>query len=431
MISMNYTILRIAALTAAFGLISSCGFRRAKYDNPIAKDSEQPDKILFDKAIADVEKGRYEVARLTLQTLMNTYDTSEYLAKAKLAYADSWFREGGSNGLAQAEAEYKDFILFYPTMEEAAEAQEKVCMIHYKQMEKADRDPLHAIRAEDECRNLLVQFPNSKFAPRVQQLLRNIQEAIAEGEFRRGYFYHAKGSHPAAAHRLEDMANHYPLYSKADEANFLLADSYGKMGPRFRQRAGAAYQKIVREYPLSPRVDEAKRRLTAMEIAIPEADPVAYNRMKYELENRDKANLADHAFGIFKRGPDMRAAAKAGSPAMTSLRPSVPVSVPVPGETSAGFTGDVTVAPVTDGSALDTQPDARTRPPGAAAATEAQPAGNEAVPAAGQPSAAPQGANAVEANGNGQTVAAENGKENGKKKQQQKKKEDKKKKNGK
>jgi outer membrane protein assembly factor BamD len=431
MLSMNYRILRIAALIAAFGLISSCGFRRAKYENPIAKDSEQPDKVLFDKAVVDMEKGRYEVARLTLQTLMNTYDTSEYLAKAKLAYADSWFREGGSNGLAQAEAEYKDFILFYPTMEEAAEAQEKVCMIHYKQMEKADRDPLHAVRAEDECRNLLVQFPNSKFAPRVQQLLRNIQEAIAEGEFRRGYFYHNKGSHPAAAHRLEDMANHYPLYSKADEANFLLADSYGKMGPRFRQRAGAALQKIVREYPLSPRVDEAKRRLTAMEMPVPEADPVAYNRMKYELENRDKPNLTDHAFGIFKRGPDMSAAAKAGSPAMTSLRPSVPVSVPVPGATTAGgFTGDVTVAPVTGTSALDTQPDARGRQPGAPGEAGEQPAGAETAPAPGQPAVAQPETAAPQA-ATGSQAVEDNAKNNGKKKKQPKKKEESKKKNGK
>src|SRR5258708_11852402 len=102
--------------------LSSCG--RKKYENPITKDTQQPDKVLFDKAIGDMERGRYEVARLTLQTLMNTYDTSEYLAKAKLAYADSWFREGGTHGLAQAEAEYKDFILFYPTMEESADAQE-------------------------------------------------------------------------------------------------------------------------------------------------------------------------------------------------------------------------------------------------------------------------------------------------------------------
>src|SRR5271157_6592397 len=102
---------------------------RHKYENPINKDTQQPDKVLFDTSIDDIEHGRYERARLTLQTMMNTYDTSEYLAKAKLAVADSWYREGGSHGFAQAEAEYKDFILFYPTMEEAAESQEKICMI--------------------------------------------------------------------------------------------------------------------------------------------------------------------------------------------------------------------------------------------------------------------------------------------------------------
>src|SRR6187399_787399 len=196
----------LAAVIAAT-MLSGCGFRRKKYENPIGKDTEQPDKVLFDKAIKDIEKGRYEVARLTLNTLQNTYDTSEFMAKAKLAIADSWMREGGSHALAQAEAEYKDFILFYPTMEESAEAQEKVCNIHYRQMEKPDRDVNHAMRANDECSNLLQQFPNSKFAPRVAQTLRNIQEALAEGEFRVGAFYHKKGSFPSAANRLETMVN--------------------------------------------------------------------------------------------------------------------------------------------------------------------------------------------------------------------------------
>src|SRR5450631_3539864 len=126
--------------TLIAGMAASGGFRRKKYENPITKDTQQPDKVLFDKAIADIEHGRYEVARLTLNTMINTYDTSEYLAKAKLAVADSWYREGGTHGLAQAEAEYKDFILFYPQMEESAESQWKVCQIHYKQMDKADRD---------------------------------------------------------------------------------------------------------------------------------------------------------------------------------------------------------------------------------------------------------------------------------------------------
>src|SRR5580704_16451320 len=108
---------------AAILLTGGCGFHRKKYENPITKNTDQPDKVLFDKSIADIEKGRYEVARLTLNTLINTYDSSEFLAKAKLAIADSWMRQSGAEGYAQAEAEYKDFQLFYPTMEEAPEAQ--------------------------------------------------------------------------------------------------------------------------------------------------------------------------------------------------------------------------------------------------------------------------------------------------------------------
>ena len=147
------------------GLLSSCSFRRKKYENPITKDTQQPDKMLLDKAMKDIERGRYDIARLTLQTMISTYDTSEFLAKAKLMVADSWFREGGTNGLAQAEAEYKDFILFYPTLDEAAEAQEKVCRIEYNQMDKPDRDMEHALRADEECRQVLGPVPQQPVRP--------------------------------------------------------------------------------------------------------------------------------------------------------------------------------------------------------------------------------------------------------------------------
>src|SRR5580698_6429736 len=177
---------RFAAVLLALAILPISSPAKKKYANPITKDTQQPDKVLFDLAIQDIEHGRYERARLELQTMMNTYDNSEFLAKAKLAVADSWYREGGAHGFAQAEAEYKDFILFYPTMEEAAEAQEKICKMQYQQVEKADRDPVHAFRADDECRNVLVQFPNSKFAPEVAQILRNIQEVLADREFKVG-----------------------------------------------------------------------------------------------------------------------------------------------------------------------------------------------------------------------------------------------------
>jgi hypothetical protein len=73
---------------------------------------------------------------------------------------------------------------------------------------------------------------------------------------------------------------------------------------------------------------------------------------------------------------------------MTPLRPTVPVSVPQPGQTAAGFTGDVTVAPLTDSSALDKLPDARqgktdgSQPSGESAAAGSSPEGAGAAPAA-------------------------------------------------
>jgi hypothetical protein len=138
----------LAAVIAAT-MLSGCGFRRKKYENPIGKDTEQPDKVLFDKAIRDIEKGRYEVARLTLNTLQNTYDTSEFMAKANSPSPIA----GCANMAPRARPGRRRIRLHpHPTMEESAEARE-ARNIHYRQMEKPDRDVNHAMRANDECSN--------------------------------------------------------------------------------------------------------------------------------------------------------------------------------------------------------------------------------------------------------------------------------------
>jgi outer membrane protein assembly factor BamD len=387
-----------AALAAAMVLLTSCSHKR-KYENPITKETQQPDKVLFDRAVNDMEHGRYSVARLTLQTLMNTYDTSEFLAKAKLATADSWYREGGESGMAQAEAEYKDFILFYPAMEESAEAQEKVCDIHYRQMQKADRDPTHAIRAEDECRQVLVQFPNSKYAPQAEQRLRDIQEVLAEAEYRVGRFYQNKGSNFAAANRLQTLADNYPIYSQADEAVWSAAESWSRLGDRYEKQQIAQLTRLVRDYPLSVHVEDAKARLQALNAPVPQADPVAMARMQYELENRTKRGFFGNVWGGFSMHPDLSMAAKSGKPQMQGMRPSIPANVPPLAAGMLGTSGDITVSVPGDASALENNPDARAVPPEQASAGAGAPAeaGAQAAPgeagaqtAAGQAAATPQ-----------------------------------------
>ena len=363
----SYQLVPKRAILAALslGLLASCIHK--KYDTPITKNTQQPDKILFDQAVKDIEHGRYEVARISLQTLMNTYESSEYMAKAKLAIADSWYREGGANGMAQAEAEYKDFILFYPQIEESAEAQNRVCDIHYKQMDKSDRDWSQTLRAETECRQVLQQFPNSKFVPQATQRLRNIQESLAEHEFVVGNFYWKREMNPAAANRLTALVDQYPLYSKAGESLYEAGDAYSKMGPRFRKQAGEEFSKIIREYPLSNRADEAKNRLEDLELPVPQTDPAALARAQQEQANYRKPSMMSRSMGLLKGGPDVTHAAHVGQPTMTDPKATLPASIPVPANaealTSAGSGGtattDVSATQAGSNSALDKSPDAR------------------------------------------------------------------------
>src|ERR1700686_778236 len=198
-----------------------------KVVNPLASvGSKQPDKVLFDRAMDAMKHNKFDVARLTLQTLINTYPDSEYIARAKLGVADSWYAEGGSTAMAQAEIEYNDFETFFPNMPEAAEAQLKIANIHFQQMEKADRDYTHAMRAQEEYRKMILEYPDSKLLPQAKQRLLEVQEVLGEREFEIGRFYYLRDSYPASIARLQSLVDKYPLYSRADEAFYLLGQNY-------------------------------------------------------------------------------------------------------------------------------------------------------------------------------------------------------------
>src|SRR5208283_6055528 len=136
------------------------------------------------------------------------------------------YAEGGTTAMQQAEIEYKDFRTFFPNMAEAAEAQLKVANIHYQEMEKPERDFTHAVRAEDEYRALIQEYPDSKLVPRAKQRLREVQEVLAEREYEIGRFYYLRLAYPAAIARLKTLVERYPLYSGADESLFLLGQAY-------------------------------------------------------------------------------------------------------------------------------------------------------------------------------------------------------------
>ena len=260
--------------------------------DPPPKSNLAPDKVLYDRAQDAIKHGRYEVARLQLQALLNTYPDSEYLAQAKLAIGDSYFKEGGAGNLNLATDEYKSFITFFPFLPEAAYAQMQIAMVHYRRMDRSDRDHTEAQLAEQEFQTFLQKYPDSPLVAQSTQRLREIQEALADSDFRIASFYYTRKSYRASASRLGELVERYPLYSNTDQALLMLGSIWERapvaskedeaLSAARRELAVRIYQKIVTDYPLSPEVPRAKERLKALGAPIPQPDAAALARMQQE-----------------------------------------------------------------------------------------------------------------------------------------------------
>jgi outer membrane protein assembly factor BamD len=359
-----------------------------------ADNNAQPDKILYDRAMDDVKHGRQEVGRLNMQTLINTYPDSEYLAKAKLAIADSYYKEGGTSNLALAISGYKDFGVFFPFLPEATYAQMQVAMAHYKQMDKPDRDRSHAVAAEDEFQIFLQKYPNDPLAPQAEQHLREVQEVLAEGEYRIGYYYYVKNDKRAAAARLLAVTNRYPLYSKSDQALWMMGDILEKS--EHKEVAALYYSRIVKNYPLSSMVPGAKDKLKSFGAPVPQPDPNSLAWMTAEQNTpRPHKSIVKRPFDLVSNGPKVELA-KASTHGAPNLQPESdtisPSDILKPGgQSTLGGTGLVaTITPGVPGATGT----AETVTP-AAEGTTSDAAGT--APAASQPPADPAAAPASSA----------------------------------
>jgi outer membrane protein assembly factor BamD len=331
--------------------------KEAKFNPLIGKDQQLPDKQLYDKAVAQIASGHYDIGRLDLQTLLDTYPDSQYMMRAKLAVADAWYKEGGSAALTEAEQEYRDFITFFPNVPEAAEAQLRIGDIYFKQMDVPDRDYSKATHAEAEYRTMLKQYPD---APKpilddARQKLREVQEVLADREAELGAFYATHANWPASIARYQTVVDTYPLYSHMDDVLIGIGDAYeaeatvvrtevvctkklppgtrclpegakGRLLEDYDSKAAEDYRRVVLYHSAAPHVEDAKERLTGMNLPIP-TPTKEEEALSEELESsRAQYNLQKRIELLFLREPDTVTAARMGIP---TLQDPTPTTAPV------------------------------------------------------------------------------------------------------
>ncbi len=263
---------RVVLLFLAVVIAVGCGQKSADLQD----GAVPPDTTLFENGMKYLKKNQFIKARLAFQTLINTYPDSEFTPISFLSIADSFYREGGTSNLTQAEAQFKDFIIFYPTHEMADDAQMKVAAINFRLMRAPDRDPTNSKKAMLELRKFLRDYPDSPLAPTAREVLWEVEENLAYGVRMKGDFYYKKQRFEASSKRYEEVVRDYKNFSGTDATLYSWADSLERKGSV--DQAATIYERIAREFPFSEYHEKAIEKLTVLERDVPQVDQAAAER---------------------------------------------------------------------------------------------------------------------------------------------------------
>jgi len=289
----------IALLVSLWG----CG-KSVKVDAPAM---DEPDRVLYEKALNLMAKHNYALAQVTLLTFISTYQDSDYFPKAKYALAESYYREGGREGLDSAEAAFKDYIIYFRDSDLADDAQMMVAMTHVRRVQSADRDNTEARLAELELKEMIAAYPNSDLLEEAKQKLREVVEILAEGSFNIAHQYYMRKNYKASVDRLKEIEEKYPDFSKMAETLYFHAESLRQANNA--EASGSLYSEVVADFPGSPKAKLAKQRLIELNMPVPEPNPLAVPR---PVQQSDK-NLLGKTVGVFKSHPTVPLSTSAAS----------------------------------------------------------------------------------------------------------------------
>jgi outer membrane protein assembly factor BamD len=187
-----------------------------------------------------------------------------------MAIGDSFYDEGGTENLLQAEDQFKNFIVFFPTHKKAPDAQMKIISLNMRMMRDPDKDNSYAIKAQDALKKFINEFPDSAYIPAAKQYLVQVEDNLAQGNLMVGKYYADRNNFRAAKSRMKTIVDNYPSFAAMDETLHLLALSLEKT--ENPEEAAIYWTRLAQGFPYSKVYDEAKAHLEALGKPVPSVD---------------------------------------------------------------------------------------------------------------------------------------------------------------
>ncbi len=263
------------------GLSLGCGGKGVK-------TTRSDPEVLYREGLVRFNKRDYAEALKRFQELKANFpDSPPYSHWAELKVADCHFL---MKEYVEAIAAYEEFKKIHPAHEEIPYVQYQIGMSYFNQMLSYDRDQTATKKALSNFEYLVANFPPSLFTERAKEKIEICRDRLAAQEFYIAHYYYKQRNYGAASLRFQEFLTHFPKRKNEDEVLLLLGKSL--LGLKQEEKAREVLQRMVAEYPQSPRSGEAKRLIeetlkkeTKKEVQR-EAEPEFFPLTKYEEERR-------------------------------------------------------------------------------------------------------------------------------------------------
>lgn len=220
---------------------------------------------LYAQARDEASAGGYDRAIRLYERLEGRASGTPLAQQAQLEVAYLNFRTGEK---AQALAAIERFIKLNPSSPALDYAMYLRGIINfnddlgflgkYAQQDLSERDQQASRDAYQAFKQLVDQFPDSRYAADARVRMDYIVNALADYEVHVARYYYGRGAYVAAANRAQRAVAEYPQVPAAEEALYIMVQSYDRLG--LEPLRDDARRVLAKNFPASRFAAEGVRR---------------------------------------------------------------------------------------------------------------------------------------------------------------------------
>ena len=245
---------RFAAMTAValLGLgLAACG------SNPRDESAQWSPEKLYAEAKDEASAGNYDAAAKLYERLEGRAAGSVLAQQAQLERAFMMYR---SNEKAQALSILERFIKLHPTSPALDYAYYLQGLVNFNdnlgilgnlsRQDLSERDQQASRDAYQSFKQLIDQFPRSRYADDARLRMNYIVNSLATYEVHVARYYFRRGAYVAAVNRAQQTVQEFQNSPAAEEALYIMVQSYDKLG--LTDLRDDAQRVLLKNFPSSP-----------------------------------------------------------------------------------------------------------------------------------------------------------------------------------